>query len=982
MNEKIYRTLFKNKLNKKEYIEDIYGDYLNNNKRKAIEESKNYNKNSKIANKLKYIVNKIRETGKYEYKKQEIPEYLKYHTDSDNDSSSLSKVKKLCMNKEINVSLTKNKTERKYIINSIKGRNFIYKNEKIIIKSEKDKQTHTKIKKLNNAHEIIEKLKILKAEKDDLILREKEAEEASLLSGKINNYNKNEEIKEEINDSEKEKEEEEEETIIKKQNKTERKTFNKGKMSKIYNEARKNIKNQKNLKKIDSPEINKLISTPIKNVYKNEYKNKKINSITSRKEKGNFISKKNIQNLILKTYKKPIASTNKSLKSKLIFHKKPINSLTSRNKKLVDNSVFIKKKLNETNPIFNNTISFNDSKKFKSYSNIFKSTNLTFLKNESTNKLQNYLNLNKSLRRRSDYQNNQKMNDREILNTSNPKDLYSSFDSRLPNYNKNADFYRNIILDNENKNFKYNNSFNNFCLMSNGPNNFGNINNFYNINKASFFSTAKMNNNNNNSFYDKFQASINSFDLNSSYNFEYNNSLKHSFINNYLCYSNPTNSNLSQVFNTNLNIKTTSIKIEELLIMEEKFLYIISSLNNKKPMHNECSDFLNYYFNSSLCGNIEKIFINLFDINVIKICIKYILMSITICYDCSFDINILNKTSSILKLILNLIHKNLILIYEHILGNIGIENRNNRWVSKLVNVINTDKNNEINSNFNKDENSNYVSNEYSMNLIEKINLNIGIIVQNIRGLLKNYEFPKVDKLTSLFKKLNEISYYEIDIYYKQNILNVENLNGSLYAPTFLKLNSSINFIPFPYPYIQTSNPHQFSLVLDLNETLVHLQIRKEKSVEYVLKIRPGLSQFLEEVSQYYELIAFTGSTQENANIIIDAIEEGKIFFDQRLYRNHMIIIDNDFVKDLSRIGRPLDKIIIVDNRPQNFRLQKENGICIKSFFGEDKYDMNLINLKNILINIAQEGGDLRIGIQNYKNNILEKVESNLYKNSI
>ena len=120
MNEKMFRTLFKNKLNKKEYIEDIYGDYLNNNKRKAIEESKNYNKNSKIANKFKYIVNKIRETGKYEYKKQEIPEYLKYHTDS--DSSGLSNEKKLCRNKEIDISLTKNKTERKYIINNLKGR--------------------------------------------------------------------------------------------------------------------------------------------------------------------------------------------------------------------------------------------------------------------------------------------------------------------------------------------------------------------------------------------------------------------------------------------------------------------------------------------------------------------------------------------------------------------------------------------------------------------------------------------------------------------------------------------------------------------------------------------------------------------------------------------------------------------------------------------------------------------------------------------
>ena len=372
-----------------------------------------------------------------------------------------------------------------------------------------------------------------------------------------------------------------------------------------------------------------------------------------------------------------------------------------------------------------------------------------------------------------------------------------------------------------------------------------------------------------------------------------------SFINNFFYYNNQANPNLLHVFNKSLNIKTTSIKIEELLILEEKFLYIILSLNNKKPMYNECSDFLNYYFNSSLCGSIEKIFISLLDINDIKTSIKYILMSIIICYDCSFDIEILNSTSSILKLVLNLIHKNLIFIYEHILGNIGIENRENRWVKKLVNVINSDKNSEINNKFNKDEDSSYGSNKYSMNLIEKINFNNGVIVQNIRGLLKNYKFPQVEKLTSLFIKLNEKSYYEIDIFYKQNILNVENPNGSIYAPTFLKQNLSTNFIPVPYPYIYTSNPHQFSLVLDLNETLVHLQIREEQAIEYVLKIRPGLSEFLEELSQYYELIAFTGSTPENANIILDAIEEGKFIFAQRLYRNHMIIIDNEFVKDLN-----------------------------------------------------------------------------------
>ena len=88
---------------------------------------------------------------------------------------------------------------------------------------------------------------------------------------------------------------------------------------------------------------------------------------------------------------------------------------------------------------------------------------------------------------------------------------------------------------------------------------------------------------------------------------------------------------------------------------------------------------------------------------------------------------------------------------------------------------------------------------------------------------------------------------------------------------------------------------------------------------------------------------------------------------------HAVIIDNDFVKDLTRIGRPLDKIIIVDNMPQNFRLQKENGIMIKPFWGEDKYDTALIDLIPILINIYKDGGDVRKGLIKYKDDIIKKV---------
>ena len=67
--------------------------------------------------------------------------------------------------------------------------------------------------------------------------------------------------------------------------------------------------------------------------------------------------------------------------------------------------------------------------------------------------------------------------------------------------------------------------------------------------------------------------------------------------------------------------------------------------------------------------------------------------------------------------------------------------------------------------------------------------------------------------------------------------------------------------------------------------------------------------------------------------------------------------------------------------PQNFRLQKENGINIKAFWGEDASDNALEELGIILVNIAKDGGDVRNGLIKYKDDIIRKVTSNISKNN-
>ena len=167
--------------------------------------------------------------------------------------------------------------------------------------------------------------------------------------------------------------------------------------------------------------------------------------------------------------------------------------------------------------------------------------------------------------------------------------------------------------------------------------------------------------------------------------------------------------------------------------------------------------------------------------NNVQISINYILMSILICYDSSYDPEILDSVFPVLKELLNLSHKNLMLIYEHILSKISTESKENIWVLKLLNIVNSSKNSEWND---------YSTlNGYSMTLVEKINFNTGIIIQNIRVLLKNYKIPRVEYLTSLFKKINDKSYEDINNFYRQYILRVDNVNGPILASILLRDNS-------------------------------------------------------------------------------------------------------------------------------------------------------------------------------------------------
>ena len=580
------------------------------------------------------------------------------------------------------------------------------------------------------------------------------------------------------------------------------------------------------------------------------------------------------------------------------------------------------------------------------------------------------------------FNNNRKMN--KIANASSKNINYmNGYSNKIP-HKKNFNNDENI------RNYRYGN--NNY----NGNNNYFNNEPNYNNNNSNFNQNTNYINNNINSLYRQRQGQFTTYNEYNQNSSSYNNNqfkqyitpsspaINNSIYNNNNNYYANSPSNL-QRFTPNKNNdiysnetprgpraeRNISINIEDLMVLEEKLNEIIIALNKNHCMHNECFEFWNYHYNCSLYGRLETLFKSEEDQSNVQLSINHLLISVMICYDFSFEIEILNNEFSILIDILTLNHRNLIIIYEHILSKISSESMYNPWVFKLKKLVN---------NFNQTDVSNYISNDGRIfNSIEKIMYNLSVIVQNIRVLLKNYKTRRIEYLTSIFKKIGEKTYEEINSFFRDNILRVDNVKGSVLASVFLKENQY--FKTEPAPYIKTKNRKPYSLILDLDETLVHFKVNSEDDSEGVLQIRPGVIPFLELVSKFYELIIFTAATQDYGDLLIDAIEENNVYFEHRFYRQHTVIMGNDFIKDLTRVGRPLDKIIIVDNMPQNFRLQKENGINIKAFWGEDVNDNALEELGKILVNIARDGGDVRIGLEKYRDEIVKNVTSNISRNN-
>lgn len=153
-----------------------------------------------------------------------------------------------------------------------------------------------------------------------------------------------------------------------------------------------------------------------------------------------------------------------------------------------------------------------------------------------------------------------------------------------------------------------------------------------------------------------------------------------------------------------------------------------------------------------------------------------------------------------------------------------------------------------------------------------------------------------------------------------------------------------------------------TLVLDLDETLVHSSFKPIPNPDYIIPVeidgrlvdvyvlkRPWLDHFLSMVGPRFEVVVFTASLAKYADPLLDLMDKGGLVR-WRLFRESCCPYEGNYVKDLNCLGRDLASTIIVDNSPHSYVFQPANAVPISTFI-DDMEDQELLELLPQLLQV-------------------------------
>ncbi|KAM3286947.1 mitochondrial import inner membrane translocase subunit TIM50 [Capsicum chacoense] len=171
------------------------------------------------------------------------------------------------------------------------------------------------------------------------------------------------------------------------------------------------------------------------------------------------------------------------------------------------------------------------------------------------------------------------------------------------------------------------------------------------------------------------------------------------------------------------------------------------------------------------------------------------------------------------------------------------------------------------------------------------------------------------------------------------------------------------------PDLHPLEQHVFTLVLDLSETLIYSDWKRDRGWRTFK--RPGVDAFLEHLAQYFEIVVYSDQLNMYVDPVIERLDP-KHCIRFRLSRGDTRYIDGKHYRDLSKLNRDPSRIIYLSGHALESSLQPENCVEIKPWKGETD-DTVLLDLIPFLEYVAKHRpADIRTVLASYQGRDIAK----------
>ncbi|KAJ6979617.1 mitochondrial import inner membrane translocase subunit TIM50-like isoform X1 [Populus alba x Populus x berolinensis] len=140
------------------------------------------------------------------------------------------------------------------------------------------------------------------------------------------------------------------------------------------------------------------------------------------------------------------------------------------------------------------------------------------------------------------------------------------------------------------------------------------------------------------------------------------------------------------------------------------------------------------------------------------------------------------------------------------------------------------------------------------------------------------------------------------------------------------------------PDLHPAEQHVFTLVLDLNETIIYSDWKRDRGWRTFK--RPGVDDFLQHLGRFYEIVVYSDQLSMYVDPVVERLDTNH-FIRYRLSRSATKYQDGKHYRDLSKLNRDPGKILYVSGHAFENSLQPENCVPIKPFKIDETGDVPL-----------------------------------------